>query len=244
MDSAPASRKPATFWLRILLVLIALALIAGFFASGLHRYVGWDYLRENLDQLQDCVNTHLPLAILIFFLIYVAVTALSLPVATSLSLVAGAVFGRWLGTGVVLVAATAGATLAFLSSRFVLRDFVERRFGQRLEAVQRGVERDGAVYLLTLRLVPLFPFFLINLGMGLTRIRASTFALVSMVGMLPGTFLYVNAGAELGQIAKPSDVLSPTLLLSFTLLGLLPLLLKFVLRRAGLIRAEPRKEQS
>src|SRR5258708_5064607 len=141
-------------------------LVILFFSTGLHRAFTFAAIRNQLNEFKAEADRQLLLTLLLFFLIYVAITALSLPVATGLSLLAGALFGRWLGTGVVLFAATTGATLAFLSSRFLFREFVERRFGQRLEAVQRGVERDGPVYLLTLRLVPLFPFFLINLGMG------------------------------------------------------------------------------
>ncbi|MFL5341838.1 MAG: TVP38/TMEM64 family protein [Gemmataceae bacterium] len=133
-----------------------------------------------------------------------------------------------------------GATLAFPSSRFLFREFVERRFGRRLEALQRGVERNGAYYLFTLRLVPLVPFFLVNLGVGL-MMTARTFAAVSLVGMIPGSFVYVNTGAELGKLAEPADVLSWSLLLSLALLGLLPLVLRFVIRRLGLIRPEQEK---
>jgi uncharacterized membrane protein YdjX (TVP38/TMEM64 family) len=204
--------------------------VAGFYALRLHRYVSWDYLRGHLDLLQAHVQEHLLTALLLFLLLYVAVTALSLPVAAALSLAAGALFGRWLGTGVVSLAATLGATLAFLSSRYLFRAWVERRFGDGLARLDRGVERDGAYYLLTLRLVPLFPFFLVNLGMGLTRMRAWTFAWVSLVGMLPGTFLYVNAGTELGRLASPRDVLSPGLLVSLALLGVVPLALRLLLR--------------
>ncbi len=205
--------------------------VAGFYALGLQRYLSWEYLRGHLDLLQARVAQHLVPALLLFALVYVAVTALSLPVATALGLLAGALFGRWLGTGVVSVAATLGATLAFLSSRYLLRGWVRRHFGGRLAAVNRGVERDGAYYLFTLRLVPAFPFFVVNLGMGLTPMRVRTFAWVSFLGMLPGTFLYVNAGAELGRVASPGDVLSAGLLVSLALLGLVPLLLRLLVPR-------------
>jgi uncharacterized membrane protein YdjX (TVP38/TMEM64 family) len=206
---------------------------AGFYALGLYRYLSWDYFRSHLDQLQTQVGKHLLLALVLFFCVYVAVTALSLPAASALSLVGGALFGRWLGTGVVSLAATLGATLAFLSSRYVLRGWVQRRFGGRLAAVNRGLERDGAYYLLTLRLVPAFPFFLVNLVMGLTPMRPRTFAWVSILGMLPGTFLYVNAGTELGRLASPRDALTPGLLISLALLGAVPLVLRLVVRWYG-----------
>jgi uncharacterized membrane protein YdjX (TVP38/TMEM64 family) len=170
------------------------------------------------------------LSLLLFFLVYAAVTGLSLPVAAPLSLAAGALFGRWLGTAVVSAASTLGATAAFFSSRYVLRDFVRRRLGPRLEALDRGLDEDGAFYLLTLRLVPLVPFFLVNLGMGLTRVRLRTFVWVSWLGMLPGTFLYVNAGTELARVASPADALSPEVLLSLAALGVVPLALRLLLK--------------
>src|SRR5262249_40037385 len=161
----------------------------------------------------------------LFFVVYVTGTGLSLPVAVWLSLLAGYLFGRWLGTSVVILAATCGATLAFLSSRYLFRDAVQRRFGTRLRVINEGVMRDGAFYLFALRLVPVVPFFLINLGMGLTTMRVWTFAWVSLVGMLPGTFTYVNAGGALRDLQKPSDILSGNVVLALALLGLLPLLL-------------------
>ena len=159
-------------------------------------------------------------------MVYVAVTALSLPAAVPLTLVGGALFGRWLGTGVVSLASTLGATLAFLMSRYLLRDWVQAKFGDRLASINRGVERDGGFYLFTLRLVPAVPFFVVNLGMGLTPIRVGTFAFVSWAGMLLGTFLYVNAGTALGSVDKPSEVLSAKVIISLALLGIAPLLVR------------------
>ena len=135
-----------------------------------------------------------------FFLLYVATTALSLPGAAILTLAAGAMFGLWLGTLIVSFASAIGASLAFLSSRFVLRDWVKARFGKRVAAIDRGIAKDGAFYLLTLRLIPAFPFFLINLAMGLTTMRLVTFYVVSQIGMLPGTIVFVNAGTQLAAI--------------------------------------------
>jgi uncharacterized membrane protein YdjX (TVP38/TMEM64 family) len=166
---------------------------------------------------------------LLFFLAYVAITSLSLPAAGVLSLTAGALFGRGWGTAVVSLASTLGATLALLVARYILRDFVQRRYGSRLEPLQRGIDRDGAYYLFTLRLVPAFPFFLINLGMALTRMPVRTFAWVSWLGMLPAIFVFVNAGTEIRGIDTPSAVLSPGILISLALLGLLPLLFRKIL---------------
>jgi uncharacterized membrane protein YdjX (TVP38/TMEM64 family) len=200
--------------------------VGGFYALGLQRYFSWEYVRGHLDALRAWVEQNRLLALGAFFLVYVAAAALSLPIATVLSLTAGALFGRWLGTAVVSLAATLGATLACFSSRYLFRDSVQRRFGERLRAINDGVERDGAYYLFSLRLVPLFPFFLINLGMGLTRMGLTTFAWVSLLGMLPGTFVYVNTGAALGTLASPKDVLSPVVLVALALLGVAPLLLR------------------
>src|SRR5262245_33891663 len=198
----PQGSPPATGprWPRWGLAALLVLAVVGFYVLGLHRYFSWEFIRSHLDAWQAQVGENPLLALVVFFWVYVAVTALSLPGAAILTLVAGALFGRWVGTGVVSAASTLGATLAFLSSRYVLRDWVQRRFGDRLEPINRGVEKDGAYYLFTLRLVPVVPFFLINLGMGLTPIRLTTFAAGSWLGMLPGTFLYVNAGTELATL--------------------------------------------
>ena len=144
-----------------------------------------------------------------------------------LTLAAGAVFGVGLGTLIVSFASAIGASLAFLSSRFVLRDWVKARFGQRIAAIDRGIAKEGALYLLTLRLIPAFPFFLINLAMGLTTMRLGTYFIVSQIGMLPGTLVFVNAGTQLAAIDSTSDILSPALIGSFVLLGLFPLIAKW-----------------
>jgi uncharacterized membrane protein YdjX (TVP38/TMEM64 family) len=227
----PDSRRlPRLFAWRWALTTLLAAAIAGSYALGLPQYL-WDYLRSHLDLFRSQAQQHLLPALLLFFLTYVAVTALSVPVAVILSLTAGALFGRWLGTAVVSLAATLGATLAFFTSRYLFRDWVQQRFGDRLAPLQRGVDQDGPYYLFTLRLVPAVPFFLINLGMGLTRMRAATFAWVSLLGMLPGTFLYVNAGRELSRIESPRGLLSPSVLVSLALLGVAPLLFRKLLRR-------------
>ena len=223
--------KRRGLWPRLGLAAVLVLAVVAYYALGGPRYVSWDYVRANRDALRAAAERHLTAALLLFFLAYVAAAALSLPIETVLSLAGGALFGRWLGTAVVDLAATCGATLAFLSSRYLFRDLVQRRFGARLEAVNRGVERDGPFYLLTLRLVPLFPFVLINLGMGLTRLRTWTFFWVSLVGMLPGCFLYVNVGAELATVQSARDIVSPGVLVSLALVGILPLAVRLLLRR-------------
>ncbi len=164
------------------------------------------------------------MTVAIYALIYIAVTGLSLPGATILTLAGGAVFGLFWGTVIVSFASTLGATLAFLAARFLFRDAVKARFGERLQAIDKGVTKEGALYLFTLRLVPVFPFFVINLAMGLTHIKTQTFYWVSQVGMLAGTLVYVNAGTQLGQLESLSGILSPGLIGSFILLGIFPLL--------------------
>jgi len=206
----------------VLLTLIAL-LIAGFFAFDLGQYLNLAALKEQQGALNQRVAEGPMLAAGLFFVLYVLVTGLSLPGAAIMTLVAGALFGLLGGTVLVSFASTLGATLAMLISRFLLRDWVEARFGQRLASFDQGIEREGAAFLFALRLVPVFPFFLINLGMGLTRLPARTYWWVSQIGMLPGTLVYVNAGRELGQLDSLAGILSPGLLGAFVLLGVLPL---------------------
>jgi pyruvate/2-oxoglutarate dehydrogenase complex dihydrolipoamide dehydrogenase (E3) component/uncharacterized membrane protein YdjX (TVP38/TMEM64 family) len=209
----------------ILLVVLAL-LIGGFFFFDLQQWLTFEGVKSRLDSFESWRASEPLLVGGAFFLCYVLVTALSLPGAAVMTLAAGALFGLLWGTVIVSFASSIGALLAFLVARYVLRDTVQSRFGDRLKAINEGIERDGAFYLFTLRLVPLFPFFMINLVMGLTPMRARTFYWVSQVGMLAGTAVYVNAGTQLAQLESLSGILSPQLLLSFVLLGLFPLLAK------------------
>jgi pyruvate/2-oxoglutarate dehydrogenase complex dihydrolipoamide dehydrogenase (E3) component/uncharacterized membrane protein YdjX (TVP38/TMEM64 family) len=214
---------------RLALILLFAGAIAAFFLLDLGRWLTFETLKARQAELAALVEARPLIAIGGFFLLYVAVTALSLPGAAIMTLAAGAIFGLWRGTLIVSFASTIGASLAFLSSRTVLRDWVKARFGTRIAAIDRGIEKDGAFYLLTLRLIPAFPFFLINLAMGLTAMRLATFYIVSQAGMLPGTIVYVNAGTQLAALTGTSGILSPALLGSFLLLGLFPLLAKVVL---------------
>ncbi len=214
---------------KLALLGLLLALVVAFFVLDLGQYLDLARLKAEQAALAGEVAAHPWRAAGLFLLFYVTVTALSVPGAALLSLVAGALFGLLEGTLLVSVAATLGATLAMLSSRFVLRDWVQGRCGPLLEGIDRGLARDGAFYLFALRLVPAFPFFLINLAMGLTRLPLRTFAWVSLLGMLPGTLVYVNAGRELGQLDSLAGILSPGLLGAFALLGLFPLLARRLL---------------
>ena len=214
---------------RIVILLLIAALIAVFFGFGLQHYLTLESLKVQQAAIADYRQQHPALAVLLYGALYVAVTGLSLPGAAVMTLAGGAVFGLFWGTLIVSFASSIGATLAFLAARFLLRDWVKSRFGSRLQAIDAGVSKDGAFYLFTLRLVPLFPFFMINLAMGLTPIKTRTFYWVSQVGMLAGTLVYVNAGTQLAKLDSLSGILSPGLLGSFALLGLFPLLAKKML---------------
>jgi uncharacterized membrane protein YdjX (TVP38/TMEM64 family) len=205
---------------KVLLLLVLAALVAAFFALDLGRFLSLAAIKGQQARLA-ALHAHRPLVVLsVFFVAYVVVAGLSLPGAAVLTLAAGAIFGLAAGALVVSFASTLGATLAFLSSRFVLRDAVRRRLGARLADIQAGIERDGAFYLFALRLVPLVPFFAVNLAMGLTAMRTRTFYLVSQAGMLAGTVVYVNAGTQLARVDSLHGVLSPGVLGSFALVGL------------------------
>ncbi|MCX7150920.1 MAG: FAD-dependent oxidoreductase [Rhodocyclales bacterium] len=211
---------------RIILLVALIVAIAAFIALDLGRYLSLDYFKSQQAALENWRAAQPATAALVFFLAYVAVTGLSLPGAAVMTLAAGAIFGLLWGTVLVSFASSAGATLAFLASRFLLHDWVQQRFGERLRAINLGVEKEGGFYLFTLRLVPVFPFFMINLLMGLTPIRTGTFYWVSQVGMLAGTLVYVNAGTQLAHIDGPMGILSPALIASFALLGIFPLIAK------------------
>ncbi len=228
---------------KIVIAVAVVALIGGFFIFDLGRFFTLEYFNAQRDAILAYREANPALSALVYFALYVAVTGLSLPGAAIMTLVGGAVFGLLWGTVIVSFASTLGATLAFLVSRFLLRDWVQGRFGDSLRTVNREVERDGAFYLFTLRLVPAFPFFVINLVMGLTPIRTLTFAWVSQVGMLAGTIVYVNAGTQIAQIDSLAGLLSPTLMGSFVLLGLFPLIARKIIEHAQarkVLRGVPR----
>ncbi|MBU1444000.1 MAG: FAD-dependent oxidoreductase [Gammaproteobacteria bacterium] len=208
---------------RWLLGVALAAAVVLFFAFDIGRLLNLQTLKDSQAELENWRAAQPLRAALIFFAAYVAVTALSVPGATVLTLAAGAIFGLGWGTVIVSFASSIGATLAFLASRWLLGSWVQERFGERLKTVNEGIAREGGFYLFTLRLVPVFPFFLINLAMGLTRIKVTTFYGVSQLGMLAATVLYVNAGTQLARIDSPSGIVSPGLLASLVLLGLLPL---------------------
>ena len=213
---------------RALLLATVAILIALFFTFDLHRFLKIEYLADQGEAIAAYRNQNPWTAAAAFFAAYVAITGLSLPGAALMTLIAGALFGLVSGVVIVSFASTLGATLAFVIARYLFQDAVRQRFERPLAVIDRGMEKDGAFYLFALRLVPAFPFFAINLAMSVTPISTWTFYWVSQVGMLLGTIVYVNAGAELGQIESlsPSGILTPGLIASFALLGLFPLLAK------------------
>ncbi len=196
--------------------------------SGVLNFISLENLKVHYSEFLNYYHLHPALTLGVYALVYIVSTALSLPGATVLTLAAGALFGFWTGTTIVSIASTIGATLAFLVSRFVFRDAIQNKFRDKLQSLNQGIEKEGAFYLFTLRLIPIFPFFLVNLVMGLTPIRTFTYFWVSEVGMLPGTAAYVNAGTQLSRITSLKGILSIRLLISFAIIGVLPLISKAI----------------
>ncbi len=232
-DTTTGGRTPGTRKKLIVVAVLIAAIIVLFLIGkredvGIFNYLDLQYLKAQQDTIETYRDTRPLLTAGVYFAIYLVVTAFSLPGAAVMTLAGGAIFGLLWGTVVVSFASTIGATLAFLLSRYLLRDIVQLRFGDKLKAVNAGIEKDGAFYLFTLRLVPIFPFFVINLVMGLTPLATRTFYWVSQVGMLAGTIVYVNAGTQLARIESLDGILSPGLIASFTLLGVFPLIARKV----------------
>lgn len=207
---------------KAILVLVLLSAIAAYFIFDLGQFLSLENFKASHADIVAAKDANPILYITGFFILYVAVTGLSIPGAAIMSLVAGALFGVVVGTIIVSFASTIGATLAFLSARFVLRDWVQGKFGTRLRVIDDGLQKDGAFYVFTLRLIPVFPFFVINLLMGLTRIKTPTFFWVSQLGMLPATIVFVNAGTQISRIESPAGLLSPALIASFVALAFFP----------------------
>jgi len=211
---------------KIVILAVVISLIVAFKVFNLGQYLTLSFLKESLDKFNDLYEKHQVLVIAGYFIIYVLTTSLSLPGASPLGIVGGALFGFWVATLVVSFASTIGATLACFISRFLLRDWVQSKFSDKIAKVNEGIEKEGAFYLFTLRLIPIFPFWMINLVMGLTKMPLSRFYWVSQIGMLPGTMVYVNAGKELAKIESIKGIFSPRLIISFALLGIFPIAVK------------------
>ncbi len=214
---------------KIVIFLVIIALIAAFKIFNLGEYLSLSYIKESQEKFQIIYSEHRSAVIVSFMVIYILVTSLSLPGAAVMTIAAGAFFGLVVGTILVSFASTIGATLACFVSRFILRDWIQGKFDDKLKTVNEGIEKEETFYLFTVRLIPVFPFWLINLVMGLTKMSLRTFYWVSQVGMLAGTIVYVNAGKELAKIESMSGILSPTLIFSFVLLGLFPIITKKLL---------------
>ena len=216
-------------WKRIIAAVFIFLGIGSYFYFGLSKFFDLNFVKAQLESIQSFKNENFELSLLLYFVIYSLTVALSIPGAVILTLLGGAVYGVFWGTLVASFASSIGATLAFFVSRILLRDWVLGRFGKFFEAINKGIDREGVSYLFALRMVPLFPFFVVNLLMGLTNIRATSFYIVSQIGMLLGTVVYVNAGSELGKIQTIDDIFSLSLIISFFLLGIFPLLVKKII---------------
>lgn len=214
---------------KILILAIIAVLILVYFVFDLGQYLDLNYFKEQQSKISAFRDASPLRAAAIYFVIYILVTGLSLPGAAIATLIGGAIFGLLWGTVLVSFASVIGASCAFLVSRHILRDAIQNRYGDRLRTINEGIRKDGAVYLFTLRMVPLFPFFVINLVMGLTPMRLGTYFIVSQIGMLPGTIVYVNAGTQLAKIDSVGAILSPALIASFVLLGIFPLISKKII---------------
>lgn len=214
---------------KLILIAILAALIATFFVYDLGQYLSLDYLKSQKEALNQLYADKPLLIMAIFFVIYVAMTSLALPAATILTLAGGAIFGFGIGFLLVSFASSIGATISFILTRYLFHDAIESKFGARLAAINAGIEREGAFYVFGLRLVPLFPFVVVNSVLALTKIKTWTFYWSSQLGMLAGTAVYVNAGTQLANIESLRDIADPKLLISFALLGVFPILAKYTL---------------
>ena len=225
-ESAITADTSATSWItgKIVVALLFLSAIGAFFIFDLKTYLSLDALKANRDSLLVFTQDHYVQAVALFILIYILQTSFSLPGATIMTLAGGFLFGSLWGPLYVNIGATIGATLAFLAARYLLRQWVERKFGDRLGPIQDGFAKNAFSYLLTSRLIPFFPFFLVNLLSGLTRVKMSTYVAATAVGIIPGSVVYTFAGRQLGTINALSELVSPRLLLAFSLLGLLMLI--------------------
>ncbi|MHB9954889.1 TVP38/TMEM64 family protein [Vibrio campbellii] len=215
---------------KLILGLILVATIL-FLGVNFGQYLTLENAKAQQEALNSFIDQNFIYAAATYFFAYIAITAFSIPGAVVVTLLGAALFGFWTSLLLVSFASTIGATIAFLSSRYLLREWVQSKFGSKLSAINQGVEKDGAFYLFSLRLIPVFPFFLINLLMGLTPMTIARFYLTSQIGMLPGTAVYLNAGTQLATIDSLSGIVSPTVLASFALLGLFPIIAKWVMNK-------------
>ena len=222
--NAPITESPKSSTGKIITGIIFLLGIGAFVYFDLGQYLSLDALKANRDLLLNYTESNYGLAVAIFILVYILQTTFSLPGGAILTLTGGFLFGSLMGTVFVNIGATLGATLAFLAARYLLRDWVETKFGDRLGPIQAGFAQNAFSYLMTLRLIPAFPFFLVNLVSGLTRVKLGTYMVATSLGIIPGSFVFAFAGRQLGSINSLSEIASPSVLLAFSLLGLLALM--------------------
>jgi uncharacterized membrane protein YdjX (TVP38/TMEM64 family) len=211
---------------KIVILIVIVGLVVAVKVFHFDQYLTLSYLKGSLDKFKPLYENHRLMVIAGYFVIYVLTTSLSLPGASPLGIAGGALFGFWTATVVVSFASTTGATLACFVSRYLLRDWIQNKFSDKIARVNEGIEKEGAFYLFTLRLIPVFPFWMINLVMGLTKMSLFKFYWVSQIGMLPGTMVFVNAGKELAKIDSLRGILSPSLIISFALIGIFPIAIK------------------
>lgn len=216
---------------RLIVLGIFIALLAAFYFSGLYKYMDWELLKARRDGWRQMVDAHRAVAAILFVIIGIVLMTLSIPCGSILSLTAGALFDLWTGVGLITIASAFGSTFAFLSSRYLFKDFVRRWFGRWLRLVDRGIERDGASYLLLLRLSPVVPFFALNAVMGLTHMRTRTYVLVTVIGMLPSCIIYTMAGTAIRDINSLDEILSTKIVVLFTLLAVMPIGFRLLFRR-------------
>jgi len=211
---------------KVLIVVVIVGLIIAFKVFNLGQYITLSYIKESRDKFELLYGEY-PVAVIVLYMgMYILTTSLSLPGAAVLTIAGGAFFGLWVGTFVVSFASSIGATLACFVSRFLLRDWIQGRFADRIKKVNEGIEKEGAFYLFTIRLIPVFPFWMVNILFGLTKIPLFRFYWVSQLGMLPVTMVYINAGKELAKIESLRGILSPGLIVSFVLIGIFPIMVK------------------
>jgi len=214
--------------IKILIIAMIVVAICSYYYFCLEKFLSLEYVQSHLDFMKVYKQQHFEVFAAIFFLAYIMVAALSIPGALILTITSGALFGLFWGIIISSFASSIGATLAFLASRLILREWVQNKYRDYLVPINKGIEKEGAFYLFSIRMIPLFPFFVTNLLMGLTSISVSSFYLVSQIGMFLGTIVYVNAGTELSKITSLSGLLSTPILLSFAFLGMLPLVTKYI----------------
>jgi len=216
---------------KIFFGLVFFTIIIVSYFTDLSEILSFDIIKNTYQDIQVLVNKNYTLYYFVFFILYVVVTAFALPISLLKTLLAGALFGFWPGLILVSFASSVGSTFCFLFSRYALRAYTQRRFSSYLERVNKGIESDGWLYLLFLRLSPIFPFFIINLIFGLTNMKATTFYIISQIGMLIGTVVFVNAGVQLAKINSIDDILSLEVIISFMLIGLVPFIVKKIIEK-------------